>query len=155
MQQVEALGLKFTADKQAVAGGVASWPVKACHQPEFHRVVAEGKDDGYYGRRSLRRQRRWVAAGRDDHSHLSSDEIGSKARQTFVSAVGPAILDRGVSANDNTRLAQAAVKRAEHVRGIAKPPAAEETNHRHRRLLRTCRERPCGRATKQRDELAS
>jgi hypothetical protein len=33
-------------------------------------------------------------------------------------------------------LAQATVKLPEHVWGIAKPSAAEETNHRHCRLLR-------------------
>src|SRR5262249_11993027 len=32
---------------------------------------------------------------------------------------------------------------------------AEKSNHRHRRFLRACRERPCRRSRKSRDELAS
>src|SRR5436305_330200 len=73
-------------------------------------------------------------------------------------ALGPAILDRGVLASNQTRLAQAAVKLAEHVRGIAKPPAAEKPDHWHRRLLRLRGEGPgngCRRAAEKLDELAA
>ena len=44
---------------------------------------------------------------------------------------------------------------AEHSRDLSRPTAVEESNYRHRRLLRARRERPRGRrAAEQRDELA-
>src|SRR5262249_33134923 len=111
------------------------------------------KDDRYGRGRSLCRERRWVA-GCDNDGHLSTDKVSGKSRQSFVMALGPVILDGGVLASDHTCFVQAAVKRTEDVCGIAKPPAAEETNHRHR-VLRARRQRPRGRAAEQRDELAA
>jgi hypothetical protein len=43
----------------------------------------------------------------------------------------------------------------DHGRGHRKRRAAQKSNHRHRRLLRACRERPRGRAAEKRDELAA
>jgi hypothetical protein len=45
--------------------------------------------------------------------------------------------------------------RSAHVRGLRLQDRAEETYHRHRRLLRARRERPRGCTSKQRDELAA
>src|SRR5262249_18677504 len=69
---------------------------------------------------------------------------------------GPAIDDRHVLAFDIARVLQAAVKSAQAVQGCLSRDSVEKSNHRHRRLLRARRQRPCGgRAAPERDELAA
>jgi len=56
---------------------------------------------------------------------------------------------------DIAGLAEGRAKRGNLERKINCRPAAEEPDHRHRRLLRARRERPrCGSAAEKRDELA-
>jgi hypothetical protein len=65
----------------------------------------------------------------------------------------PAIFDRHVLALDEAAFAQAPAERGQSY-GIIGRSDAKKANHRHRRLLRPCRERPRRRAAEQRDELA-
>jgi hypothetical protein len=68
-------------------------------------------------------------------------------------------LDRDVLALDEARLLQALTERGHEVRGVGERRAAQEPDHRHRRLLRARRERPMNRkpgrrAAEQGDEVA-
>ena len=64
------------------------------------------------------------------------------------------VLDRHILPLDIARLLEAFAKRSTLARGVLRRATVDETNHRQRRLLRARRERPRGRAAKQRDEVA-
>jgi hypothetical protein len=68
--------------------------------------------------------------------------------------LAPAIFDRHILALDIAGFFQALKERAHKVREQVRRSTIEKPDHRHRRLLRTRRERPCRRAAEQRDELA-
>jgi hypothetical protein len=84
----------------------------------------------------------------------TTDQIGRHSRQSIVLAVRPAIFDRHVLSIDIPHLAQALAEGEQTARPGVRRCAAEEPDHRHRRLLRARRERPRGcRAAEQRNEL--
>src|SRR5262249_39336106 len=80
-------------------GGSAT-PGEACGESKLDWVFANDE----YGRDgrccSFGRERMNCAAGRDDHSHLSADEIGDHCLQAIVLALRPMVLDRHVLAFD-------------------------------------------------------
>jgi hypothetical protein len=82
------------------------------------------------------------------------NEVRGELRQPIVAALCPAILDRDVATLDEARVLQATAKAGDEVCEGSGRGDAEEAHHRHRRLLRACRERPTCRAAEQRDELA-
>ncbi len=83
------------------------------------------------------------------------NQIGRQGGQPLVSIVAEAIFDRDVLALDKARVFQSLAERGEKLRCIVGRAGVEESDNRHRRLLRARRERPRGcRATEQRDELA-
>src|SRR5262249_6291493 len=91
-----------------------------------------------------------------DHGNLAANEIGGKLRQSIKLILGPAVDDRYILALDITSLFQALAQCSQSARHRSIwRPAVEQPDHRHRRLLRTPRERPCGSAAEQRDERAS
>ena len=94
------------------------------------------------------------AADCNDYRDPSGDKIGRQYWQSVILTVGPTEGDVNVLAFDIARVPQSQPK-CHLVRSrFARRPAAEEPNHRHRRLLRARRERPRGcRAAKQGDEL--
>src|SRR5262249_20677480 len=104
--------------------------------------------------RRLRCQRRRSAA-RCNYCDLSTNEFSGQRRQAIVTAFSPTVLNREVLAVDQARFTQALPERS-HAIGVGlRRAGTEEPNHRHRRLLRARRERPCDhRAAKQRDEFA-
>jgi hypothetical protein len=104
--------------------------------------------------RRFGRKRGIVAARGDDHGHLAVNEVRGELRQPIVAALCPAILDRDVATLDEARVLQATAKAGDEVCEGSGRGDAEEAHHRHRRLLRACRERPTCRAAEQRDELA-
>src|SRR5262249_28615906 len=68
---------------------------------------------------------------------------------------GPAVFYCDVAPLDIARFGQTLTKHSHRGRTRSGRTGAEPTNHRHRRLLRACRERPRGRgAAEQRDDLA-
>ena len=124
--------------------------------PSCDRVDRYLEDDRNRRGRRLCRQRRRSAAGRGNHGHLTANQIGRQRRQSIVLAVRPAIFDRDVLALDIAGFASGpGGTRADGMRVRVRRCAAEEPDHRHRRLLRARRERPRSRrAAEQRDELA-
>src|SRR5262249_5931274 len=74
-------------------------------------------------------------------------------RQPMVLALRPAIHDCHVLALDIAGVLQAKAECAQTVRDRVRRPAIEETDHRHRRLLRSRSERPRGRCAEYAEEL--
>jgi hypothetical protein len=90
-----------------------------------------------------------------DHGHLTVDQIGGQSRQ-FALSIREAEFDRHVPALDVTGFLEALTERSRFaVVRYVRSRVVEEPDDRHRRLLRTRRERPCcRRAAKQRYEVA-
>src|SRR5262247_584489 len=91
---------------------------------------------------------------RSDHRHVTAYQIGCEVGQYVVLVLRPAILDHNILALDVTGFTKALPECGQIACTISKRRAAEESDH-HHRLLRARRERPRGRATDQRDELAA
>src|SRR5262249_40613023 len=84
-------------------------------------------------------------------------EVGYERRQPIALRPGKVVLDRHIAALDKAGLGETLTERRQKsVRSHPGRPAVEKPDHRHPRLLRARRERPCRRrAGEQRDELAS
>ena len=117
-------------------------------RPSSNRVGAQFKDDrNGRGRRLCRQRRR--SAGRGNHGHLTMNQISRHRRQPIILVLRPAIFDRDVAAFDVAGFAQPFEKSGQLPRVIFGRSRIDKPNHRHRRLLRTRRQRPrCRRAAK-------
>src|SRR5262249_8406197 len=96
-----------------------------------------------------------VAPRRNDDCYLAPDQIRRQCWQSIVLALGRLVLDCDVLTLEISGLLEALKKRRHQVGGALDRSAPEEPDHRHRRLLRACRERPSRRAAEQRDEFAA
>jgi len=138
----------------ATPGDVAAGPAEAGYEARSDRIETGGEDDR--NRRSHRfcGQRRKSVG--HDHGHLAADEFCRHRWKPVITIVGKAILDSDVLPLDESGLVKALPERTDEVFGASRRRGAEETDHRHRRLLCVCCERPGGsRAAKQRDELTA
>jgi hypothetical protein len=81
---------------------------------------------------------------RDDHGHLSADQIGRQCYQAIALIVGPAVFDRDGLAFDIASFLQAVTKPPQTLREPVRRLAVEKSDYRHRRLLRARDERPRG-----------
>ena len=81
---------------------------------------------------------------RSDHRHLTAYQIGCEVGQSVGLVLRPAILDRHILALDVAGFTNALPECGQIVCTIGRRRAAEEPDHRHRRLLRARRERPRG-----------
>src|SRR5262249_187254 len=90
-----------------------------------------------------------------DHSNIASNQIGSQARQLVIVSIGPPVFNRYVTAFIITASAETLMECRHKVFRCAGRCLIEVANHRHRRLLRARRERPCRRAAEERDELTA
>ncbi len=123
-----------------------------------------GLPDRVASAREHDRHRRGCGLGRNcragvmgsDHRHLTAYQIGCEVRQSVVLVLRPAILDHDILALDVTGFTNALPECGQKDCTIGRRPrAAEEPDHRHRRLLRARRKRPRGRrAADERDEVA-
>ena len=96
------------------------------------------------------------AGHRDNDVDLKPDEVGGDLGLTLWASLRPAILDRHGAPLDPAEFAQSLHKYSSPWAPDRSRGRTQKSDGRHlRRLLRTCSERPCGRATHQRDELAS
>src|SRR5262245_23575294 len=93
---------------------------------------------------------------RSDHRHLTAYQVSCEVGQSIILILRPAILDRHILAFDVPAFADALPECGHKTCSVGGRRAAEEPDHRHRRLLRARRERPRGRrAADERDELAT
>src|SRR5262245_36321127 len=118
------------------------------------RVLAKAKGDRDRRGRSFGRKRGRIA-NRSDSGDATADEVGHERRQAVVSAAEPMVLDDHALALYVPHFAEAFAKRGCIACGTIERSTADKANHRSRRLLRACRERPCPRAAEKRDELAA
>src|SRR5262249_10491485 len=86
---------------------------------------------------------------------MTVHEVCGQCGKSIVTAFRPAIFDRDILALDGTGFLQTLVERRYEMCIRTGRSAVEIADHRHRRLLRARRERPCSRAAEQRDELAA
>src|SRR5262249_11664373 len=135
---------------------VASWSMEAGDVAERDRIGTGRKHDwDCCGRRPGGEDGR-VAARSCEHRDLALKEFGHERRQAIVLTIRKAINNPNILALDITRFSQSGLKSCHHVGRPTARTALEETDHRHRRLLRVRRERPCSRsASEQRDEFAA
>src|SRR5262245_64879970 len=93
---------------------------------------------------------------RSDHRHLTAYQVSCEVGQSIILILRPAILDRHILAFDVPAFADALPECGHKTCSVGGRRAAEEPDHRHRRLLRARRERPCdGRSAEQRYERAA
>src|SRR5262249_7496110 len=76
-------------------------------------------------------------------------------RQPIDLIIGPTVFDGYVLALNTAGFLQPLAESAQQTVHPVKRSGVEESDHRQRRLLRPCRERPRRRAAQQRDELAT
>jgi hypothetical protein len=79
---------------------------------------------------------------RSDHRHLTAYQVGCEVGQSIILVLRPAILDRHILALDVAGFADALPECGHQTCSVGRRRAAQEPDHRHRRLLRTRCERP-------------
>jgi hypothetical protein len=152
-QQRQLFRLQFGRE-QARARHAAARPAEAGHKAYLDRKIAAGKNDRNRRCRSFGRERRAVTACRDDHRHLTADQIGRHCRQSIKLSLRPAEFDRDILAFDIAGFfVQTLTERRDDRCRLARGPAAKEPDHRHCRLLRARRERPRCRAAEKGNKL--
>jgi len=152
VQQLQSLPIRFRTQR-GHACEVTARSVQAGYETDLNRIGAGHENNGNRGGRSLGRYRRLAVRG--NHGHLAANQIGCQCRQSIAVPFRPAVFDRHVPALDIAGFHQALAKRGQEVCILFGRPCVQEADHRHRWLLRACRERPRGRrATEQRDERA-
>src|SRR5262249_58109250 len=153
-QQLEALW-SYLSVQIGHTGEIAAGPIEAIDKSDLDGIDRHPENDRNGCCRRLCRQGGRRAASCDDHTHMTVGELRRKCRQSIVLALRPPILDRDILTLDIACFFQALAKRAQTVRIQVRRGSAEKSDHRHRRLLRARRERPCDdRAANKRDELA-
>src|SRR5262249_54282875 len=135
------------------AGGVAARPGEAGDETKLDWVFANDEYDRDGRCCSFGRERMNCAAGRDDHRHLSADEIGDHCLQAIGLALCPMGLDRHVLAFEVAGFVKAFAEGGHKMRDDIGRPDVDEPDHwlpSARRLWPRHR-----RAAEQRDELAT
>ena len=154
MQESQPLG-HHLLDEKIDAGRVAAGPGEAGDKTKLDRVFGDTEDDRDRRCCSFGRERSGRAAGRGDHGHTAADQVSHQRRQAIGLALQPVVLDRHVLAFDVAGFVEAFAERGRKARGDIGRPAVDKPDHRQRRLLRACGERPSRRrAAEKRDELA-
>src|SRR5215831_18110511 len=96
-----------------------------------------------------------VAPGRRNDRHPAGDQVGCQRPQPVRLILCIAVFDRNVLARHISGFAQAAAKAFHQVRALTGRKTVQESDHRHRWLLRARRERPRCRPAEQRYEHAA
>src|SRR5262249_15595861 len=128
---------------------------KAGHKTKLDRIARDTEHD--WDRRSYRfgRARRRPAAGDSDHRHWAANQIGDQCRQPIILALQPVVLDSDVLPFAVTGFLETFTERGHISRTDFRSPRVKKRDHRHRRLLRARRQRPCSCAAEKHDELAA
>src|SRR5262249_24764274 len=143
------------ATEPADAGNVSARLVEAPDDTCLDWIAAEREHDRDRRSRQLGGNDRRSAADCNDYRDPSGHKISPQHWQSVILTVGPTEGDVNVLAFDIARVPQSQPKCHLVPSRFARRPAAEEPDHRQRRLLRARRERPSGyTAAEQRYELA-
>src|SRR5262249_46333504 len=141
--------------KKTHACPAATRSIEARNETKLNRVISGQEHDRNCFRHRLGGKCRRNATSGGNNRERMGDEISGKRRQPIVLTFRPAIFDGYVSSFDIACLIETLTECGYLVRRAVGRCAVEEPDHRHRRLLRARRERPCGCAAEQRDELAA
>jgi len=128
----------------AHAGDITAGPIEATYVALVNRIAASREHNRNGLGRRHGSQYRSAASGRSDHVELAADQIGRKGRQSIVLVFCKTVFDRRVAGLDIAGFTQAASERGEEVGRVILAERVQEADHRHRWLLRVCRERPRG-----------
>ena len=141
MQQPKPLRLNF-AGEDIDAGDVAAGAVEAGDEAEPNRIVAAREYDR--NPQCFRRLHRpdGRRTGRKNDCHLPMNQIGAQRRQAIAVSLRPAILDRHIAPFGEAAFAKTVAEFSDKLDRFTARRVVEEADHRHRRLLRTRRERP-------------
>jgi hypothetical protein len=139
--------------KKVDPGQVAAGPGKARDETSSDRVVADVENDRNGRGCCLGRERRQVPPEGGDHCDAAANEIGGQRRQSIGLVVGPTVFYRDVLAFDVANVLEPLAEGPHRFYVALGRLWVEETDHRHRCLLRPCRKRPRRGATEQRYEL--
>src|SRR5262249_52732391 len=120
----------------------AARPVEAGNNAELNWIATDREDNGNCLCRGLSGESRHSAPGRHEHCHLAGYEIGSECGESIVAPFRPAKFDGHVATFNIAAFTQSLTKCRQEVCPGAGRHAAEESDHRHWRLLRARRERP-------------
>src|SRR5262249_47029333 len=152
VQQLQSLPIRFRTQR-GHACEVTARSVQAGYETDLNRIGAGHKNNGDRGGFSLGRYRR--LAVRDNHAHLTTNQIGCQCRQSIAVPFRPAVFDRHVAALDIAGFRQALAKRGQELGILTRRPGVEKPKPGHPRLLRAGCARPRDRrAAEQCDELA-
>ena len=139
MQQLQPLGCQSAAEARD-ASDVGARFVEAFDEARPDRIGAADKHDRDSRRRGPNGRHGKIIA--DDHRHPATHQICRQRWQPAEIVVRKAKLDGDVLALDEPRLGKALAKRRYQMHRGGGRRAAENTDHRHRRLLRARRQRP-------------
>jgi hypothetical protein len=142
MQEPEPLGPTFKG-KNIEARRVAAWPGETGNKTELHRVFADAEHDRDRRSRSFSRKRSKGVGRCYDDSHATTHEVGHERWQAIELALQPMVLHRHVLTLDVARFVEALAERAK-TRRVGRS-GTDQSDHRHRGLLRAHSERPCER----------
>src|SRR5262245_57105224 len=129
-------------------------PVETGYKAESDWIGPGNEDDGDRRCCGLGSKYRWWSE-RADHRYLALDEIGRHRWQWTITIRYPAVFDPHVLTLDIAHFGKTTPECGIEMHGVGLRQAAEISNHRHCRLLRSRRERPRGRAAEQCYELAA
>ena len=142
--------------KKLTPVSIAAGSIEAGHEPLLDRVAARAENDRNCGGSRLGCECGSRTARCDDHAHLAKHEIGGQFGEPPVLALRPVEFERYVLAHMVAALSEAFAESGHLRRSLGGRAGIEEPDHRHLRLLRACRERPCrGRAAEKADKLTS
>src|SRR5262249_26298193 len=154
MQQFQSLCYQLVNEKIDTRR-VSAGPGEAGDETKSDRVFASGKDYGDRCGCRLGGECSGRRCGRN-HGDTPANQVSRKFRQSFELTVSPAQFKRNVLAFDVSGLPEALAKSAQIIPEGLGRLGMQKSNHRHRRLLRACRERPRDRrAAEQGDKLAA
>src|SRR5258705_9979396 len=85
---------------------VAARSIQTGYEAELDRVVTAVEYDRDCGGCRFGCERRGIASGCDNHSHLTTSQLGRERRQAIILALGPAIFDCDVLALDISEFLQ-------------------------------------------------
>src|SRR5262245_33691698 len=136
-------------------GRIATRPGGVSDETKSDRVFTHAEHDRDRRGGGLGRQRRRSASARGDDGDLPANQVSCQLRKSLVATLRRAVYDRHVLALDEAHVLQPLAKCAQTMRVRFYCCAEEQSDHRHRRLLRSRRERPCRcSAAEQHNEVA-
>ena len=119
------------------------------------RIGTSNEHDWDGCRRGFDQIRRVRAFGCGNQAHPTADQVGDQLREPIIVILAPAVFDDYVATLDVASLAQPPPKCRDEIGARLRRTRVEISDHRQRRLLRTCRHRPSRcRAAEQRNEFA-